>query len=728
MAIVATPDEPGRRRWRQTAVAWLLGAGIALASTGGFVFFAHDAIPAPSSCTDMLCADNALCLWLMTTAGRRLYTSPSTLFEAPVFHPLRHALAYSESMLTSAVFMGPLEWALGSPIAAYDWIYVANITLAVVGMFLLVRELTDDACAGLVAGALLGLSSEWTFWWGFPPALAVHWAPFLLWTWVRFLARPGVGHGVALGTALLAHMHASAYHGLMLPALLVPWALVLIVAGPWPAARWWRSAIPLVGAGAIGLALYLPYAIVHEELQYEPQSIAFALGYQYWEGLLHPIEYAASRVGEPLGYLAASPIALWLLAAALSVAVVRPRRSAGPPGIGAHVVAALVLLAVAMAVSMGPVLWTPFGLALGPLAALRLLPGFASMRAVVRFMMLADFARALVGGLAIAILLSRVSGTTGRILTLVVLLVVAVDARLGDPHPVYDVGVPDPWKRGYAWLAATPPDTAVLELPYGTFGGDAQYMVYGLSHRRPIMNGYAATLPRFIDVLSRFPDDVALRALGDAGVRYVLVHPSRLPSAVAAAYFDRVRKRRGLQLVELDDTLVFPVLPVLRRPEATPAPGSPLPHDGWRIEGSEPGAALAADGDVATHWRASSANDDAWLRVDFGREVHVTGVTVDLGMHVLEYPRRYELRASRDGVVWEMLGEELPTIPPFASYRRDHRHVTLPLQARPAVARWIELRVPRYPAGPLVYGDGIWAVHELVVLADPADAGRATSP
>src|SRR5262249_38397032 len=149
-----------------------------------------------------------------------------------------------------------------------------------------------------------------------------------------------------------------------------------------------------------------------------------------------------------------------------------------------------------------------------------------------------------------------------------------------------------------------------------------------------------------------------------------------------------------------------------------------LPRDGWRVEGSAPDAALAIDGDRTTHWRASSVTEDAWLRVDLGREVRITGVDVALGQHLLEYPRRYELRASRDGTTWETIGEEMPTIPPFASYRRDHRDITLTLQARPALARWIELRVPAYPPSPLIYGNGVWGVHELVVLGDAGNAQR----
>ena len=665
----------------------------------------------------------------MTQAGRNLYTSPLALFEAPVFHPLRHALAYSESMLSAGVFVGPLGWLCGNPILAYNLYNLATIVLSVVGMYLLVREITGDGRAGLVAAGLFGLATERGLWWEFPPALALHWAPVLLWSWLRFLAGPSWRRGLGLGLALLAHMHAAAYHGLMLPALLVPWALVLAAFGPWPVRRWVASALPIAVAGGVAAALYYPYLVAGEELQYEPTGLAFALPEQYAQGIGHPLEYVAWRIFRPEAGFLVSPLAWYLLAAAAIAAVSRRRlRAPATPRLGAQLAAALILTVLAILVSCGVVLMTPFGLVPGPLALLRALPGFAAMRAVVRFMMLATVGRSIVAGIAMAILLRRLPATAGRMAAIAVLVLAAADARLWTPRSVHDVTVPAAWAKGYAWLAGTLPDTAIVEIPYGTFGGDAHYMVYGLSHRRRIMNGYAASPPRFVDSVARLPEDVAWRTLQEAGVQYVLVHPSLLEAhPLTAPQVPRLLQRRDLVVASFDDTLVLAVPPPMRPPD--PPLGDPLPRDGWRIEASTPGVERTIDGDLGTHWQANSLKTDATLRLDLGREVELAGIVLELGPHLLEYPRRYEVRASNDALAWTTIGAESPTIPPFASYRRDHRHLALRLRIAPARARWIELVVAAYPVNAWSYTNGRWGIHELQVFATrPERVALAAAP
>jgi hypothetical protein len=153
---------------------------------------------------------------------------------------------------------------------------------------------------------------------------------------------------------------------------------------------------------------------------------------------------------------------------------------------------------------------------------------------------------------------------------------------------------------------------------------------------------------------------------------------------------------------------------------AAPAPlaGSPLPRDGWRVEASDPGAELVVDGDLATHWTAPIVDHASFLRVDLGKEQRVMGVRLRLGMHFREYPEAWEVWGSSDGVAWDRLGGSRPTMPPFASYLRDHRAVDLDLPLRPADVRLLEVRVPAENA--LVFlvghGRGTWGVHELDIL------------
>src|SRR6185295_608973 len=109
----------------------------------------------------------------------------------------------------------------------------------------------------------------------------------------------------------------------------------------------------------------------------------------------------------------------------------------------------------------------------GPLALLTWIPGFDAMRVPARFRMLASFGAALVAGVAVGSLCRRIAGSAGRALLAGALgLVVLLDTRvLREPLPLMAVERPADTPPVYAWLAAeTPPDAAVLELPYGDWG------------------------------------------------------------------------------------------------------------------------------------------------------------------------------------------------------------------------------------------------------------------
>src|SRR5262249_11088408 len=156
---------------------------------------------------------------------------------------------------------------------------------------------------------------------------------------------------------------------------------------------------------------------------------------------------------------------------------------------------------------------------------------------------------------------------------------------------------------------------------------------------------------------------------------------------------DRIAARSDLKPRWIGSDLVVEVPPGPPEPPATP-PGVELDHRGWTLSGSDPGAARAADGDLATHWVASTPERETALRIDLRAEHVVPAVPLRMGAHATEYPRSYSVWASRDGASWTELGGAPATLPPFASYRRDHRNVEVPLAMEPGTARYLEIRVP----------------------------------
>jgi F5/8 type C domain len=704
------------RRWLLSAA--VLGALSAIATTYPLASHLDHAVPTgrPDCYGHKDCSDTLLCIWALGESGWRLLHDPVHLFDGNILHPLRNTLAFSESMLSAALFVGPLNALTGNPILGYNLYYLLTIAVSVIGMFLLVVEITGDHRAGLLAGLLFGLANERTLLADVLPSVTVQWAPWVLYAWLRTLGRPSVPHAVGLALAVVAHMHAGAYHGTMLLVLLCPWALVLFATGPWPVRRWLVVGAAFVVACAVGLALYHPYFVAQDEVGGRAPSFPGVPITYFWGALASPLRYLRSLAAGARRTGIASPVPLLLVMLAAGIAPMRRPLHDRRVGESANLAAASTLLLAAMAVACGPILYVRPGGALvhGPFYFLGMLPGLGRIRVPGRFIMLVAFAGSIVAGIALATIFRRIRNrTTAALVGAVCVVAIVADSRIFvGPIPLTTLPGPDAVPAAYRWLATTPRDTAVLELPYGNWAQEAQYTYLSLYHGRRLMNGYTNHMTPLQDALAGFPDALSLRTLQDAGVSYVLVHLDDFVGPFGRARSARLRSRLPAY-PELRSRMIDRVLVVEIPPGRSPAPPAwtAIDRGHWRLSGSAPGAERAADGSLASHW-TTQRRQESFLRVDLGEVRTVTGLVLGLGSHVLEYPPRHEIRASRDGVAWEVVVPDTPTLPPFSSYRRDRRRVEVPLALPTVRARYLEIRVPpRKAPGP----DFVWGVHELTV-------------
>jgi hypothetical protein len=650
--------------------------------------------------------------------GRRLFTDPLHVFEANIFHPLRHTLAYSESLLSAGVLVAPLNAVTGNPILGYNLYFLATYALSAFGAFLLVHKITGDPRAGLVAGWMFGLTDERWWYGGRLPALSVHWVPFVLLAWIRMLEKPAPARAVVLGLALLANGHASAYYALMVPVLLAPWALTLALVGPWKARAWFRAGGTAVCAIALSLVLYIPYVALHAEIPYQQMTFPTPWRIQrYWAGLGDLFQELKMPLEGSRWSLNGSFLPLLVAAAALAVARARPAALVAPsPTEAAHLAAFTVFWLVAATMSCDPIVpGIP-----GPFELLQPIPGFADMRNSDRFALLASLGGSGVLGIAVASLLRR---ARRRLVTVCLLAALAglivVDTRtLREAMPLRPLGGPEELPAVYRWLATTDPHTAVWELP-ASLDDDAWYMVQSLYHGRRLVNGYSAIVPRLFRPRGNFLDELDVGALQGAGVSYVIVHTDRAARTRYGAHLARrAQARSDLSQRWFDSALVVEIPQVTPRlPEAR---GHELDGRAWRLEGSAPGVERAADGDAGTHWTPDPGARASFLRIALPSRTRITELRLRLGAHVLEFPRSYTVWASDDGVTWRQIGGEVETMPPFVSYRRDHLDIELALRVRPAWTRYLEIRVPAAPAPFHLWASlpvPNWGVHELRVFA-----------
>ena len=717
------PDTPrSSRRWTLIAIA--VSVLVAVVQTWPLATALGRAVPTSQwHCLGRGCEDEFLCVWIVSTLAKRLLHDPLHLFEGGILFPLKHTLAYSETMLTAVALTAPVTWLTGNHVLGYDLGYLATVALSVLGTFLLVRDVTGDPRAALVAGVLFGLTAERWNHRAHLPMLSVQWIPFVCWTWIRFLDRPGLWRGVALAAAMVANLHSSVYQGFVLPIVLAPWAVVLMLSRRWPRRHWVTSLVVLAGALAAGLVCYWPLAVVQQELSFTTTGGMTEVpgGWSWYLGaLLHPLAYVARFVAGDRTSTTFGALPFVMLPAAAIASRMRTDRAA-PPAERAHLVAAVVFMIATAAVTVLSSRLGPLGPAMDALFSL---PGLRGLRGRSRFDIVVAFGGAVVVGIALAIVLRRVrAGLPSLGVVALALAAVVVDTRT-----FRDTGaltwLPDrealpPGVRFAAEVARQP--GAVLHLPYGQWALETVYMMWGLEHDRPIMNGYTAVMPRFLMYISQLPSLTVRQGLAEAGVSTVLLHTSLIKGGAAQAILNRIRSDGVVRTVTFGDVVV---MNVGNRPEPrAPLPGEPLPTDGWKLRGSDPGAERAADGDLGTHWTAKTFNRETFLSVDLGADRRVTGVRLALGPHIREYPHAWDAWGWRFGAGWKRLGGEHITRPPFASYQRDHRDIVLDWPLLETDVRVLVIKVP--PESPLAvfasHGDGTWGAHEISVYARPSE-------
>ena len=93
--------------------------------------------PAHLSRTDT--GDALLNMWAIAWVAHQLPRDPVHLFDANIFYPERLTLGYSEAMLVQGTLAMPILAAGGSPVLAFNLLFMAGLALTAWAFCLLVR-------------------------------------------------------------------------------------------------------------------------------------------------------------------------------------------------------------------------------------------------------------------------------------------------------------------------------------------------------------------------------------------------------------------------------------------------------------------------------------------------------------------------------------------------------------------------------------------------------------
>ena len=458
--------------------------------------------------------DPRFSIWRLAWIAHQLVHDPAHLFDANIFYPERHTLAYSDAMLAAGAATAPFFWLHVNPVLVYNVCLFGGFVLSGLAMYLFVEDLTKNRGAALAAGALftcapfrfehyLHLELQLTF------AM-----PLALWALHRLVHTAGWRPAVALGATIALQTLCSVYYGIFLGTFVAVVAGVLLVLQP--VAPLGRRVLRLAAAGALAAALvagYLPSYLAARD----------TVGGRSTDEVLYysatPADYLSARSDNlTYGTVATEPGGeerhlfpgvLILVAAVLSL--LRPSR-----------VAFVYLIAAAFA----------FDASLGlhghvfPWLRAWLLP-YQGLRVPARFAMLVVLALSVLAGLGVANLSDRLSRRARVVMIAAILLLGAVEARTTLPlaTPPLEAGPVD------RWLAAQP-RSPVLELPLPPPEQpfqlvEGQHLYDSIFHWQPLLNGISGFWPKsYFELLQKmrtFPDSDSLGYLSTRRVRYLVV-------------------------------------------------------------------------------------------------------------------------------------------------------------------------------------------------------------
>ena len=460
--------------------------------------------------------DPLLNAWALAWTPHALVTQPASLFDANIFYPERGTLALSETLIVPALLTAPLRVAGANAILVHNVTLLSGFVLSGLAMFVLVRSLTGEWRAALLAAAAFTVT----------PLRLEHYPrvqlqltflmPIALYFVHRMIdgdrrKRAPVLAGLACGLLFYCNVYYLTFFATLLP--LIAGLSLAIRRAPWRAI-----------AGRLGVATIVALAIV------APGTVPYLhnrtiVGERHIEELRHgsaePRDYRRSHPGN------------WLYG---------DRHRVGPaerrlfPGYVVPVVAV-----GALASPMGR--WVPYAAALAAAAELSLgingraypwlyayVTPYRAIRVPARLAMLVHMLLAILGGLGAAALVRRLRSERARNAVLLLLLAGIVVESVNRPIELRDMpsGVP----AVYAWLREQP-DGPVLEYPVGGLEGrigpqDATYMYYSTAHWRRLLNGYSGFSPpsyhAILHELRTFPDARSLEYLRQRDVRYLIVH------------------------------------------------------------------------------------------------------------------------------------------------------------------------------------------------------------
>jgi len=124
--------------------------------------------------------DPNLFMWILAWDTHALTHSPLAIFDANIYYPELHALAYSENLIGSAPFAAPVLWLTGNAVLAMNVVSLLSSVLCGLGTFFLARRIGVSTPAAVLSGLVFAFSPPHFLRFDQLHLTTIQWMPFSL--------------------------------------------------------------------------------------------------------------------------------------------------------------------------------------------------------------------------------------------------------------------------------------------------------------------------------------------------------------------------------------------------------------------------------------------------------------------------------------------------------------------------------------------------------------------
>lgn len=465
--------------------------------------------------------------WILAWDAHALPRSGLSVWDAPIFFPVKNALTFSEPLFGNLWLTLPVYYLTGNATFAANILLFASFVLCMYTVFLLLYDLTGCYWSSVAAGMIFSFNP---YRWSHAAHLQLlpfFWAPLALLFAHRFMNEPKQSHFYGMLICIWIQYYTSIYLGTMLLTLMIIFAIVQMITAHDSTSRWvflrngrlQKMIIPgALASMLVLLPLGYPYLETARNWEFvrglsensfysaEPLSFFFrpSVFFDNYQGLNQFLE-GQIRGGEGAVFVGVVLLAMALLSVVMmrftsQAFSVRQKIVIRRYGWMALVVSVLTLGPFLIFLDYRTVVPLPYQL------VFYLVPGAKAIRVPARFVIPLLLCLSVLAGFGISGLhnLSRRRPLFWRLLgAAIFIIILSFDYRIVQSEGV-KAEPPEVFPPVYSYLSEGSRQRSILELPMGTPGKGTisfKYLHYQTRHWRPILGGNSGWFPPGVDAL-----------------------------------------------------------------------------------------------------------------------------------------------------------------------------------------------------------------------------------